>query len=259
MSSFFQDKVFAVTGGASGIGKSTVEELLKAGAKVYIADLNTVGAQSLLSKNCIAITTDVSSLESVQSFFAQIEKNGDTLYGAVNAAGVNLPGKRLHETTDEHFVKTVSINFNGVFYCLREELKILVKQGKGGSIVNLSSGAGLVGMRRASTYCGTKHAVAGLTKASAIEYAEDSIRINAVAPGILVVGVRLILGAIDTPLMRGVVPAEFMDRVLATIPIGRVAQPIEVANFITYLLSDKASYITGNVSRIDGAWLAGPS
>jgi len=184
MSSFFQDKVIAVTGGASGIGKATVEELLKAGAKVYIADLNTAGAESLLSEKCIAVKTDVSSLESVQSFFAQIEKSGDTLYGAVNAAGVNLPGKRLHETTDEHYLKTKAVNFDGVFYCLREELKILVKQGRGGSIVNLSSGAGLVGMRRAATYCGTKHAVAGLTKASAIEYAADNIRINAVAPGI---------------------------------------------------------------------------
>ena len=260
MSSFFQDKVIAVTGGASGIGKATVEELLKAGAKIYIADINTLGAEHLLSEKCIAIKTDVSSFESVQSFFAQIEKSGDTLYGAVNAAGVNLPGKRLHETTDEHYLKTKGVNFDGVFYCLREELKILVKQGKGGSIVNLSSGAGLVGMRRAATYCGTKHAVAGLTKASAIEYAEDNIRINAVAPGIPpVVNLRLMIGAIDTPLMRGVVPAEFMDRVLATIPIGRVAQPVEVANFIIYLLSDKASYITGNVSRIDGAWLAGPS
>jgi NAD(P)-dependent dehydrogenase (short-subunit alcohol dehydrogenase family) len=185
MASFFQDKVIAITGGASGIGRATAEELLKSGAKVYIADLNPSGAESLRSDKCIAIKTDVSSLDSVKSFFAQIEKSGDTLYGAVNAAGVNLPGKRLHETTDEHYQKTKSINFDGVFFCLREELKILIKQGRGGSIVNLSSGAGLVGMRRAATYCGTKHAVAGLTKASAIEYAADNIRINAVAPGTL--------------------------------------------------------------------------
>jgi NAD(P)-dependent dehydrogenase (short-subunit alcohol dehydrogenase family) len=106
------------------------------------------------------------------------------LYGAVNAAGVNLPGKRLHETTDEFYEKTKGVNFDGVFYSLREELKILMAQGNGGSIVNLSSGAGIVGMKNAATYCGTKHAVAGLTKATSMEYAKDNIRINAVAPGI---------------------------------------------------------------------------
>jgi len=185
--SFFQDKVVAITGGASGIGRATAESLLKDGAKVYIADLNPSGADSLVStysSKCVAVKTDVSSLSSVKEFFATIEKSGDTLWGAVNAAGINLPGTRLHETTDEFYEKTKSVNFDGVFFSLREELKILVKQGKGGSIVNLSSGAGVVGLKNAATYCGTKHAVAGLTKASAMEYAGDNIRINAVAPGI---------------------------------------------------------------------------
>jgi NAD(P)-dependent dehydrogenase (short-subunit alcohol dehydrogenase family) len=185
--SFFQDKVIAITGGASGIGKATAETLLKDGAKVYIADLNISGAEALISQygdKCVAVKTDVSSLASVKEFFAKISKSGDQLYGGVNAAGVNLPGTRLHETTDEFYEKTKGVNFDGVFYSLREELKILVAQGKGGSIVNLSSGAGLVGMKNAATYCGTKHAVAGLTKATSMEYARDNIRINAVAPGI---------------------------------------------------------------------------
>jgi NAD(P)-dependent dehydrogenase (short-subunit alcohol dehydrogenase family) len=185
--SFFQDKVIAITGGASGIGKATAETLLKDGAKVYIADLNISGAEGLTSQygdKCVAVKTDVSSLASVKEFFAKIAKSGDQLYGGVNAAGVNLPGTRLHETTDEFYEKTKGVNFDGVFYSLREELKILVAQGKGGSIVNLSSGAGLVGMKNAATYCGTKHAVAGLTKATSMEYARDNIRINAVAPGI---------------------------------------------------------------------------
>lgn len=183
--SFFKDKVIAVTGGASGIGRATVDILLKEGAKVWIADLNLSGAESLASDKCILVKTDVSSLTSVKGFFQKIESSGDVLWGAVNAAGINLPGTRLHETTDEFYEKTKGVNFDGVFYSLREELKILVKQEKGGSIVNLSSGAGLVGLRNAATYCGTKHAVAGLTKAAAIEYAADNIRINALAPGTL--------------------------------------------------------------------------
>jgi len=183
--SFFKDKVIAVTGGASGIGRATVDILLKEGAKVWIADLNLSGAESLASDKCILVKTDVSSLTSVKGFFQKIESSGDVLWGAVNAAGINLPGTRLHETTDEFYEKTKGVNFDGVFYSLREELKILVRQEKGGSIVNLSSGAGLVGLRNAATYCGTKHAVAGLTKAAAIEYAADNIRINALAPGTL--------------------------------------------------------------------------
>jgi len=183
--SFFKDKVIAVTGGASGIGRATVDILLKEGAKVWIADLHLSGAESLASDKCILVKTDVSSLTSVKGFFQKIESGGDILWGAVNAAGINLPGTRLHETTDEFYEKTKGVNFDGVFYSLREELKILVKQEKGGSIVNLSSGAGLVGLKNAATYCGTKHAVAGLTKAAAIEYAADNIRINALAPGIL--------------------------------------------------------------------------
>jgi NAD(P)-dependent dehydrogenase (short-subunit alcohol dehydrogenase family) len=256
--SFFQDKIIVITGGGSGIGRATAEVLLKEGAKVYIADLNVSAVESLASDNCVVVKTDVSSLASIKNLFAKVSESGDTLWGAVNAAGINLPGKKLHETTDEFYEKTRGVNMDGVFYCLREELKILVAQGKGGSIVNLSSGAGVVGMRNASTYCGTKHAVAGITKSAAIEYASQNIRINAVAPG----SPSCILtdsGPIDTPLMRGVISnEEVMKHVLTTVPINRLGQPVEVGNFITYLLSDKASYITGNVSLIDGGWLAGP-
>jgi NAD(P)-dependent dehydrogenase (short-subunit alcohol dehydrogenase family) len=184
--SFFKDKVIAITGGASGIGLATVEILLAEGSKLYIADLNLSGAQHLSQSHpdqIVLVKTDVSSLEQVRAFFQKIRESGDELYGAVNCAGVNLPGGRLHETTDEFYEKTKGVNFDGVFYCLREELRILMGLGKGGSIVNLSSGAGIVGMTNAATYCGTKHAVAGLTKAAAMEYAADGIRINAVAPG----------------------------------------------------------------------------
>jgi NAD(P)-dependent dehydrogenase (short-subunit alcohol dehydrogenase family) len=181
--SFFNGKTIVITGGASGIGRATAEVLLKEGAKVYIADLNITTAESLASDKCILVKTDVSSLPSVKALFAQVSKSGDTLWGAVNAAGVNLPGVKLHETTDEFYEKTKGVNLDGVFYSLREELKILNGQGKGGAIVNLSSGAGVIGMQNAAAYSGTKHAVAGITKAAAIEYAPENIRINAVAPG----------------------------------------------------------------------------
>ena len=122
-----RDRTVFITGGASGIGRATVETLLENGAKIYIADLNTSGAEPLVSQygtNDILVKTDVSSLSSVKKFFAAIERNGDPLYGAVNAAGINLPVTRLHETTDEFYEKTKRVDFDGVFYSLREELKL---------------------------------------------------------------------------------------------------------------------------------------
>jgi NAD(P)-dependent dehydrogenase (short-subunit alcohol dehydrogenase family) len=181
----FANKIIAVTGGASGIGRATTEILAAEGATVYVADLNEKAGEELQSQysgKVVFQKADVSSEEQVKAFFAKVKEAG-VLYGAVNAAGINMPGQMLHETTTEFYRKTISVNLDGTYFSLREEVKILFEQGKGGSIVNVSSGSGLIGRPRATAYCSSKHALAGLTKAAALEYADKGIRINAVCPG----------------------------------------------------------------------------
>jgi NAD(P)-dependent dehydrogenase (short-subunit alcohol dehydrogenase family) len=183
----FKDKIIAVTGGASGIGLATVETLVAEGAIVYIADVNSAAGKALEAQyggQVFFHEVDVSSEDQVIAFFTTVKQAGE-FYGAVNAAGINMPGKPLHEVTTEFFRKTHAVNLEGMFFSLREEVKILYEQDKGGSIVNISSGSGLIGRPRATAYCSSKHGICGLTKAAALDYAEKNIRINALAPGMM--------------------------------------------------------------------------
>jgi NAD(P)-dependent dehydrogenase (short-subunit alcohol dehydrogenase family) len=181
----FANKILVVTGGASGIGLATTETLVSEGAVVYVADLNAAAGKELEARfpgKVFFQQTDISSEDQVKSFFAKIKEAG-VLYGAVNAAGINMPGQMLHETTTDFYRKTISVNLDGTYFSLREEVKILFEQGKGGAIVNVSSGSGLIGRPKATAYCSSKHAMAGLTKAAALEYAPHQIRVNCVCPG----------------------------------------------------------------------------
>jgi len=240
-----QDKVAIVTGGASGIGEFTVREMLKQGAKVVIADFNDTGGQKLadeLGENVSFIHVDVSNEEQVE---AMVKHAVDT-FGKVDIlfsnAGIGSIGS-THELTLEDWNKTISINLSGVFLCAKYALKEMVKQGSG-SIVNCASILGHVGQAATASYTAAKGGVVNMTRALALEYASQGIRVNAVCPGY-----------IKTPLLDQL-DDEMLQHLVSLHPLGRLGESHEVANAVVFLASDEASFITGANLLVDGGYTA---
>jgi NAD(P)-dependent dehydrogenase (short-subunit alcohol dehydrogenase family) len=240
-----QDKVAIVTGGASGIGEFTVREMLKQGAKVVIADFNDAGGQKLadeLGENVSFIHVDVSNEEQVE---AMVKHAVDT-FGKVDIlfsnAGIGSIGS-THELTLEEWDKTISINLSGVFLCAKYALKEMVKQGSG-SIVNCASILGHVGQAATASYTAAKGGVVNMTRALALEYASQGIRVNAVCPGY-----------IKTPLLDQL-DDEMMQHLVSLHPLGRLGESHEVANAVVFLASDEASFVTGANLLVDGGYTA---
>lgn len=240
-----QDKVAIVTGGASGIGEFTVREMLKQGAKVVIADFNDAGGQKLadeLGEHVSFIHVDVSNEEQVE---AMVKHAVDT-FGKVDIlfsnAGIGSIGS-THELTLEEWNKTISINLSGVFLCAKYALKEMVKQGSG-SIVNCASILGHVGQAATASYTAAKGGVVNMTRALALEYASQGIRVNAVCPGY-----------IKTPLLDQL-DDEMMQHLVSLHPLGRLGESHEVANAVVFLASDEASFVTGANLLVDGGYTA---
>ncbi|CAH0051467.1 unnamed protein product [Clonostachys solani] len=241
----FQGKVAAVTGASGGIGGTTARLLALRGASVALLDLkDTARIADSLSKEfgvqTKAIKMDVTDPQAVQQVFADIVSWKGRLDFCVNAAGIFPIGNRIDGTELGLWTKVMDINLNGVFYCLREEIRTILHLGIEGSIVNLSSDAGTVSSVGCAPYVASKHAVNGLTKSAAIEYAKSGIRVNAVAPG-----------NIDTAMIQnfGISTA---DLAKVAQPTGRCGRPEEVAELICFILSDRSSFMTGSIVAIDG-------
>jgi NAD(P)-dependent dehydrogenase (short-subunit alcohol dehydrogenase family) len=227
-------KVALVTGAASGIGAATAELLRSHGAIVVAADVVArQGVESL----------DVTDEVAVDRLVHDIVGTHGRLDLAANVAGVSGTYATVAETTSADFRRVLGVNLEGTFNCLRAELRAMLAGGRGGAIVNVSSGAGLMGVPGLGAYAASKHAVVGLTRSAALEVAAAGIRVNAVCPG-----------AIRTPMLRGFVGGDdtALERMGRAMPMGRLGEPEEVAEVIAWLLSDGARFVTGDVVRPDG-------
>jgi 2-keto-3-deoxy-L-fuconate dehydrogenase len=243
-----------VTGGASGIGEATARELVRAGAFVWIADINLAAAETLAAAlgNARAVRMDVTSVES-------IEQAGALLPGLdilVNNAGIGHVGS-IETTEPEDFDRLINVNVRAVYLVTRAFLPLLLKtqpkgqKGAPGTIVNIASVSGLVGIKQRFAYCTSKGAVIAMTRQLAVEYSK-SLRINAICPG-----------TVQTPFVEGYLEKFHRDNkeetraeLRARQPIGRLGQPEEIASMVRYLASDEAAFITGSLFTIDGGWTA---
>lgn len=251
--SFRLDRQHAlVTGGASGIGEATVKELVRAGASVWIADVDLAAAEALARSvsSSKALHLDVTSPESIIAAAARI----DRLDILVNNAGIGLVGS-IETTEPEDFDRLMSVNVRGVYLVTRAFLPLLLKAGESreipGSIVNIASVAGLVGIKQRFAYCASKGAVAAMTRQLAVEYPK-TLRVNAICPG-----------TVQTPFVDGYLEKfhkdnkeEMRAELRARQPVGRLGQPEEIAAMVRYVVSDEAAFINGSLLTIDGGWTA---
>ncbi|WP_338874634.1 SDR family oxidoreductase [Spirosoma sp. SC4-14] len=245
-----QGKVALVTGAASGIGKATAILYGQHGANVILSDVDEVQglevAEEVKATGVEAkfVKADVSDAAQCQKLVDETIATFGRLDMACNNAGI---GGEMNATADyslEGWHKIINVNLNSVFYCLKYELEAMLKQGTGGSIVNMASILGQVGTAQAPGYVTAKHGLLGLTQTAAIEYASKGIRINSVGPGY-----------IDTPLLR-ILPDEAKQAIIGLHPIGRLGKSEEVAELVIWLTSDKASFVTGSYYPVDGGYLA---
>jgi len=237
-----------VTGGASGIGEQTVRVLAAAGARVVVADLNDEAARALCEEvggGAFALKINVTDSESVSAAFEQL----DELDILVNNAGVGHVGS-IEECDFDEWRKLMSVNVDGVFLVTQAALGLLFKS-EHGSIVNIGSVAGLVGIKRRFAYCASKGAVVMMTRALAADYA-GQIRVNCICPG-----------TVDTPFVEAYLEkyhkhekAEMREQLNARQPVGRLGRPEEIAHMALYLCSDEAEFVHGSVQTIDGGWTA---
>ena len=240
----FSGKVALVTGGASGIGAACARAFNAAGAKVVIADLNPDAAGRLASElgdRAVATQLDVADPASCQAMvdFAVAQFGGVDI--AVNNAGISTELAPIPDTTVDDWRKVISINLDGVFYCLKAEMAAMKD---GASIVNIASIMGAIALTGAAAYVASKHAVVGLTKVAALEGAGRNIRVNAIGPGY-----------IETPLLQQAT-LEALDQIAALHPLGRLGKPDEIAAAVLFLASPSASFITGAYYPVDGGYIA---
>lgn len=249
MSQEFDGKSLLVTGGGSGIGEAVVLRMAEQGASVLVVDVNEEAASSVADRasaygvTAIPFQADAADPEKMQEAVQAAVSHFGGLHLAFNNAGIGGPLGLLADIGIDDYRRLMEVNLHSVFYSMRCEIPAMIAAG-GGSIVNTSSILGLVGDPFAGPYVAAKHGVTGLTKAAALAYAEQGVRINSIHPGY-----------IDTPLLKNLPEGSYAGLV-AKHPIGRLGTAAEVAELALFLFSDRASFITGAQYTVDGGYTA---
>ena len=248
MSMTFSGQVALVTGAAAGIGRATAQAFAEQGVKVVLADIDEAGirdgAESIRAAGgqAIAVRCDVTRDAEVKALIELTLAQYGRLDYAFNNAGIEIEQGRLAEGSEAEFDAIMGVNVKGVWLCMKHQLPVMLAQG-GGAIVNTASVAGLGAAPKMSIYAASKHAVIGLTKSAAIEYAKKQIRVNAVCPAV-----------IDTDMFRRAYEADPRKAEFAAAmhPVGRIGKVEEIAAAVLYLCSDSAAFTTGHALAVDG-------
>ena len=246
-------QIAIITGGSFGIGRATTIALAKDGVKVTIAARRAIEGEETVQlvkeagSEGIFVKTDVTREDDVKSLVEKTVKVYGRLDYAFNNAGIEEMMAPFVEQTSDAFDQIMNVNVKGEWLSMKYEIPEMIRSGGGRAIVNMSSVAGLMGFPQMPIYIASKHAVLGLTKSAALEYAKSGIRINAVAPG-----------GVETDMAKRVIERnqQFLETLISMHPIGRIADPEEIANAVVWLFSDKASFVLGHTLLIDGGWSA---
>lgn len=246
-------RVALVTGATGGMGRAITRRLAEAGANVVATDLTDQGADELLA-DCDAaagdvsfVAGDVASADDVASIVAQLSSRHGRLDCGVNAAAIEFETVPLAECADDDYDRMMAVNVRGVFLCMKAELRMMLDAGRGGSIVNIASTNSFTPQHGQPAYTASKHAVLGLTRSAALDYARADIRVNAICPG-----------AIDTPMLRNAMErrGRDVDDVANRLSLfGRFGEPSEIADAALWLCSDASSFTTGHALGVDGGML----
>jgi NAD(P)-dependent dehydrogenase (short-subunit alcohol dehydrogenase family) len=243
----FEGKTAFITGAASGIGRATAVAFAAEGARVVVTDRGEAALQETAEHvkaagaEVLAITCDVSKPEEIQAAVAQVVKTFGRIDCAFNNAGVENKAAPLHEIELQEWDRILNINLRGTFVCMKHEIAQMVRQG-GGVVVNTSSGAGIRGVAGGAAYAASKHAIIGMTKSAALDYAKQNIRVNAILPG-----------NIATPMMDRFTGGD-IQKAIDLEPVGRLGKPEEIAGAVLWMCSDLGGFVTGSSIVVDGGW-----
>ncbi|MGE5407225.1 MAG: SDR family NAD(P)-dependent oxidoreductase [Syntrophothermus sp.] len=245
------DKGIMITGAASGIGLATAREAAAEGARLLLCDVNDEAgeAEAAAIDGATYLHCDVTDEASVQAAVKAAADRLGQLDGAFNCAGILAAIGNVGEVPLDEWQRVIDVDLGGVYLCTKHQIQVMAEQGSG-SILNMASAAGLIGWPGAAAYVAAKHGVVGLSKSAALEYAEAGVRVNSICPS------YVLTPMVEKDLFEDTLgnDEELIAAARANHPIGRFAQPSEIAAAAVWLLSDKASFVTGSAMSVDGGY-----